>query len=134
MHHWVPLLDRCDEYFERHLKDRRDLTLAFGGGDAAGGAQQQQQPAVGGGGSSSGGGGGGRGPDPPFPSQAVLQILRATTLILEGCSNKHLYNSYEVSQGVLPVAALRLAVAGEPGEAACRCAEAVAASAVCRRA
>lgn len=97
MHHWVPLLDRFDEYFEKHLKDRRDLQLSYGepegaaaavaGGPAAGAPQPTAAA---------------QREDAPFPTEAVLQILRVTTLILEGCSNKHLYNSYEVG------AALRL--------------------------
>ena len=114
----MPLLDHFDAYFERHVKDRTDLQLQLehedgtpspaaeapssgsGGRGPAGSAsssgavpvqqqqqQQQQQQA--------------RQPDPPFPSPAVLEILRVTTLILEGCSNKHLYNSYEVRVGAV---------------------------------
>ena len=34
--------------------------------------------------------------DPPFPREAVLQILRVIRIILENCTNKHFYSSYEV--------------------------------------
>ena len=33
----------------------------------------------------------------PFPSRSVLSILRVSTTILENCSNKHLYQSHEVT-------------------------------------
>jgi E3 ubiquitin-protein ligase HUWE1 len=94
VHHWIPLLDRFDAYFEAHLKSRRDLSLAppppaaaagagVGSSGSAAPAAAAQQPAA------------AAAEDPPFPAAALLQILRVTALILEGCSNKHLYNSYE---------------------------------------
>jgi E3 ubiquitin-protein ligase HUWE1 len=105
VHHWVQLFDHFDAYFDKHLKGRHDLCLDYveatavaapeaaagtsqsaSGGASSSGAvppQQPQQPQQ---------------PDPPFPSAAVLSILRVTALILEGCSNKHLYSSYEVKQ------------------------------------
>ena len=105
MHHWVPLLDHFDAFLEAYIKGRVDLTLEYG--DPADASSSPQQP-------------GAAAPQqpppqppqqpspqppqpqqaaelPPFPTQAVLEILRVTTLLLEGCSNKHLYNSYEVS-------------------------------------
>ncbi|PQQ11626.1 E3 ubiquitin-protein ligase UPL1 [Prunus yedoensis var. nudiflora] len=33
--------------------------------------------------------------DPPFPREAVLQVLRVIRIILENCTNKHFYSSYE---------------------------------------
>lgn len=33
--------------------------------------------------------------DPPFPTQSTLAVLNVTTMILENCTNKHLYQSYE---------------------------------------
>lgn len=42
---------------------------------------------------------GGDEPDPPFPTRNVLWVLRVTATILENCNNKHLYQSYEVSDG-----------------------------------
>ena len=126
VHHWVPLLDWFDAYLEKHVKGRRDLALTYpptpaaaaaepaaataaagsGGSGAAASQQQLQQQAA-----------GVRqqqqqqqqqqdreqAPDPPLPSEALLQLLRVTALILEGCSNKHLYNSYEV-RALLPPA------------------------------
>ena len=73
MHHWVPLLDYFDAYLESQVKGRRELGLEY---EAAAAAAQ-----------------------PPFPSEGVLAVLRATAAILEHCSNKHLYNSYEVRRG-----------------------------------
>lgn len=73
---------------QAHLKSRRDLTLApppAAPPAAAGGSGAAQWEAA-------------AAEDPPFPAAALLQILRVTALILEGCSNKHLYNSYEVRQ------------------------------------
>jgi E3 ubiquitin-protein ligase HUWE1 len=34
--------------------------------------------------------------DPPFPVENCLQVLRVTGILLENCSSKHLYSSYEV--------------------------------------
>lgn len=65
MHHWVPLLDRFDEYLEKHVGGRRDLAVDFSGGVQ----------------------------DPPFPEKDVEAILRVTAAILEHSSNKHLYSS-----------------------------------------
>ncbi|MCD7456029.1 E3 ubiquitin- protein ligase upl1 [Datura stramonium] len=33
--------------------------------------------------------------DPQFPREAVLQVLRVIRIILENCTNKHFYSSYE---------------------------------------
>lgn len=104
MHHWIPLLDHFDAYLEKHVKGRRDLELTYpptpaaaadpaAASSTAAAAQQQQQQA---GDAAAAAAAEVVAADPPFPSQAVLQVLRVTTLILEGCSNKHLYNSYEV--------------------------------------
>ena len=83
MHHWVPLLDHFDAFLEAYIKGRVDLTLEYGDpADASSPQPPQPQQAA---------------ELLPFPTQAVLEILRVTTLLLEGCSNKHLYNSYEVS-------------------------------------
>jgi len=68
-YHWIPLLNRFDEFFTEYIKPRQDLQLK----DAA------RWPA-----------------DPPFPVQACLQVLRVTSVLLENCSNKHVYTSYEV--------------------------------------
>jgi hypothetical protein len=35
--------------------------------------------------------------EPVLPTRTLLAILRVTALILENCSNKHLYQSYEVN-------------------------------------
>ncbi len=90
--------------FQAHLKSQRDLSLAStppaaaaaaAGAGAGGSAAPAAQPAAAGG--QAAGQPAGAAEDPPFPAAALLQILRVTALILEGCSNKHLYNSYEVS-------------------------------------
>lgn len=67
--HWATLFNYFDELLERALATRHDLHLNY-------------ECAV---------------RDPPFPSRSVLAILRVSATILENCSNKHLYHSYEVS-------------------------------------
>lgn len=66
-HHWVDLFNHFDTFFEKYIKPRKDLQLEdhF------------------------------LGSDPPFPRDAVLQILRVIRVILENCTNKHFYSSYE---------------------------------------
>ncbi|OVA07229.1 Ubiquitin-associated domain/translation elongation factor EF-Ts [Macleaya cordata] len=66
-HHWVDLFNHFDSYFEKHIKSRKDLQV-----------EDNFLAAV-----------------PPFPREAVLQILRVTRIILENCTNKHFYSSYE---------------------------------------
>lgn len=67
-HHWVPLFNFFDAYFERHVQSRSDLQLKCEPGDAA----------------------------PELPSRNLVAILKVTASILENCSNKHLYSSCEV--------------------------------------
>ncbi|KAK8313240.1 hypothetical protein V6Z12_D01G095700 [Gossypium hirsutum] len=66
-HHWVELFNHFDTFFEKHIKPRKDLQVEdkFFGSD------------------------------PPFPREAVLQILRVIRLVLDNCTNKHFYSSYE---------------------------------------
>ncbi|XVE50857.1 hypothetical protein DITRI_Ditri01bG0197700 [Diplodiscus trichospermus] len=66
-HHWVELFNHFDTFFEKHIKSRKDLQLED---DFLGS-------------------------DPPFPREAVLQILRVIRIVLENCTNKHFYSSYE---------------------------------------
>ncbi|XP_051125493.1 E3 ubiquitin-protein ligase UPL1 isoform X2 [Andrographis paniculata] len=66
-HHWVDLFNHFDTYFEKHIKPRKDLQLEDNFLES----------------------------DPPFPREAVLQILRVIRVILENCTNKHFYSSYE---------------------------------------
>ncbi|KAH9607668.1 hypothetical protein KSS87_011637, partial [Heliosperma pusillum] len=66
-HHWVDLFNHFDSYFEKHIKPRQDLQLEDDFLDR----------------------------DPPFPKEAVLQILRVMRIILENCLNKHFLVSYE---------------------------------------
>ncbi|XP_023540404.1 E3 ubiquitin-protein ligase UPL1-like isoform X1 [Cucurbita pepo subsp. pepo] len=66
-HHWVDLFNHFDSFFEKHIKSRKDL--------------QVEDNFL--------------GSDPPFPREAVLQILRVIRIILENCTNKHFYSSYE---------------------------------------
>lgn len=67
--HWVPVFNHFDSFFEEHVKPRSDLQL---------------KTAV-------------TKPDPAFPVDSCLAVLRATAVLLEKCSNKQLYSSYEVS-------------------------------------
>ncbi|XP_058115253.1 E3 ubiquitin-protein ligase UPL1 isoform X2 [Magnolia sinica] len=66
-HHWVDLFNHFDSYFEKHIKPRKDLQVEDNFLEA----------------------------DPPFPREAVLQILRVIRIILENCTNKHFYSSFE---------------------------------------
>ncbi|GMH25044.1 hypothetical protein Nepgr_026887 [Nepenthes gracilis] len=66
-HHWVDLFTYFDSYFEKHIKPRKELHLEDNFLD----------------------------PDSPFPREAVLQILWVIRTILENCTNKHFYSSYE---------------------------------------
>lgn len=67
-HHWVDLFNHFDSFFEKHIKSRKDLQVEDNFLDS----------------------------DPPFPREAVLQVLRVIRIILENCTNKHFYSSYEV--------------------------------------
>lgn len=66
-HHWVDLFNHFNTFFEKYVKPRKDLQLEVDGLDS----------------------------DPPFPKGALLQILRVIRIILENCTNKHFYSSYE---------------------------------------
>ncbi|GKV44584.1 hypothetical protein SLEP1_g51748 [Rubroshorea leprosula] len=66
-HHWVELFNLFDSFFDKHIKPRKDL--------------QVEDNFL--------------GSDPPFPREAVLQILRVISIILENCTNKYFYSSYE---------------------------------------
>lgn len=67
-YHWVDLFNHFDSFFEKHIKSRKDLQVEDDFLDN----------------------------DPPFPREAVLQVLRVIRIILENCTNKHFYSSYEV--------------------------------------
>lgn len=67
LYQWLDLLNHMDAFLEGVVKSRAELSLE---GDLAA--------------------------DPPMPKTAVLEVLRATRMVLENCSNKHLYNSVEV--------------------------------------
>ena len=66
--HWVDLFNHFDQVLEENVSQRQDLSLKFSEDEVKG----------------------------PFPSESTLAILRVSTIILENCSNKHLYHSYEV--------------------------------------
>ncbi|KAK9866343.1 hypothetical protein WJX84_006185 [Apatococcus fuscideae] len=67
-HHWVPLFNYLDDYFEKGLQPRADLQL-----DVANGLQARV----------------------PFPVANVNAVLQFTATVLENCSNKHLYGSHD---------------------------------------
>lgn len=67
-HHWVDLFNHFDAFFEKHVKPRKDLQLEDNFLES----------------------------DPPFLRESVLQILRVIRIVLENCTNKHFYSSYEV--------------------------------------
>lgn len=65
---WVDLFNHLDAWLETHIKPRKDLALA---------APPSAAPK-------------------PFPTETCLQVLRVTSLLLDNCSNKHMYGSTEV--------------------------------------
>ena len=65
----MALFNYFDELLESYVAPRKDLQLAVDGDMAEG----------------------------PFPSASILAILRVSATIMENCSNKHLYHSYEVT-------------------------------------
>lgn len=65
--HWVDLFSQFDSFFEKYVKQRKELALDVDFLDA----------------------------DSAFPREAVLQVLRVSRIILENCANKHFYCSYE---------------------------------------
>ncbi|KAF8750432.1 hypothetical protein HU200_012382 [Digitaria exilis] len=66
-HHWVDLFNHFDSFFESYIKSRKDLQLEDSFLNV----------------------------DPPFPREAVLQILRVSRIILENCTNRHFYSLFE---------------------------------------
>ncbi|KAG7649782.1 Ubiquitin-associated domain [Arabidopsis thaliana x Arabidopsis arenosa] len=66
-HHWVDLFNYFDTFFEKHVQVRKDLHIEENFEES----------------------------DPPFPKDAVLQVLRVIRVVLENCTNKHFYSSYE---------------------------------------
>ena len=69
-HHWVPLFNCIDDFFEKCIQSRPDVQLDV---KASQNARQ------------------------PFPAADVIAILEFTATVLENCSNKHLYGSHDVS-------------------------------------
>ncbi|XP_076889696.1 E3 ubiquitin-protein ligase UPL1-like [Bidens hawaiensis] len=65
--HWVDLFNQFDAFFEKYIKPRKDLHVEDDYLES----------------------------DPPFPKEAVLHILRVIRTILDNCTNKHFYGSYE---------------------------------------
>ncbi|XP_065003917.1 E3 ubiquitin-protein ligase UPL1 isoform X2 [Musa acuminata AAA Group] len=66
-HHWIDLFNHFDSFFEKHIKPRKDLQFEDNFLNA----------------------------DPLFPRDAVLHILRVMRVILDNCTNKHFYSSFE---------------------------------------
>lgn len=66
-HHWLDLFNHFDSFFESYIKSRKDLHLEDNFLDV----------------------------DPPFPREALLQILRVSKLILENCTNRHFSSFFE---------------------------------------
>ena len=64
----MDLFYHFDTFFEKHVKVRKDLRI-----------EEEFDES-----------------DPPFPKDAVLQVLRVIRLVLENCTNKQFYTSYEV--------------------------------------
>lgn len=65
----MDLFNHFDTYFEKHIKGRKDLLIEEDFEESG----------------------------PSFPKDAVLQVLRVIRIVLENCTNKHFYSSYEVN-------------------------------------
>lgn len=65
----MDLFNHFDTYFEKHIKGRKDLNIEEDFEESG----------------------------PSFPKDAVLQVLRVIRIVLENCTNKHFYSSYEVN-------------------------------------
>ncbi|KAG6513969.1 E3 ubiquitin-protein ligase UPL1-like isoform X1 [Zingiber officinale] len=66
-HHWIDLFNHFDSFFDKYTKPRKDLQIEDNFLNA----------------------------DPLFPKDAVLQILHVMRVILENCTNKYFYSSFE---------------------------------------
>ena len=69
--HWVSLINFFDKWLEDNVKPREELKLNFGSESATSSLD-------------------------PLDVRTLCSILKVTNFVLENCSNKHLYNSYEV--------------------------------------
>ena len=69
----MALFNHFDLYFEKYVQPRNDLHLKYDGKQG----------------------------EDPFPSRNVTAILQVSATILENCTNKQLYHSYEVSMACL---------------------------------
>ena len=85
--HWIPVMNHFDDFFDAHVKSRKDLQLLALPSDER----------------------------EPFPVEACLWILKATNVILDNCTNRHMYESTEHLSSLLAcddtdvaLAALRL--------------------------
>lgn len=67
-HQWIDLFNHFDSFFDKYTKPRKDLQIEDNFLNA----------------------------DPLFPKDAVLQILHVMRVILENCTNKYFYSSFEV--------------------------------------
>lgn len=68
---WLALFNHFDAYYDKHVAPRADLQLKVPGEE---GYSQPEQ----------------------LPARTLEQMLKFTAVVLENCSNKHVYHSYEV--------------------------------------
>lgn len=73
---WLALFNHFDAYYDKHVAPRADLQLKVPGEE---GYSQPEQ----------------------LPARTLEQMLKFTAVVLENCSNKHVYHSYEVCRKVL---------------------------------
>jgi len=86
-HHWAPFFNRLDEFYESALTKRAEIRLVAEDGD-----DSDDDDAAG------EGGDGSKPPllsSPPLPERALVAAMRASAIVLEHCSNKHLFSSYD---------------------------------------
>ena len=68
---WLALFNHFDAYYDKHVAPRADLQLKVPG------EEDYSQPEQ-------------------LPARTLEQMLKFTAVVLENCSNKHVYHSYEV--------------------------------------
>lgn len=82
IYHWLPLLNHFDAFFDEVVLPNKSLHLWCDDEMSAAGLDLAQQQKL----------------DQNFPVTDCLAVLRVTAVLLDNCSNKQLFASYEVSE------------------------------------
>ena len=85
--HWIPVLNHFDSFLETCISGREDLKLKDQTeSNEKEKAEKEKQSSV----------------NIPFPTATTLWILKTSTVLLENCANKHVYNSSAYFGDLLP--------------------------------